>query len=92
VRLTRYSGIDASSGKPRNEKNEEGMLLASTADEQGTRLASPETPDDCQQCRANYDVRRSVRSVALCMGIYVCTAVIGWSITAVVVAQWFGRP
>ena len=83
MRLHRYSAIEAGLRKP-----------LSAFFTRAKRLAPPETPDECRQSDAvdaAYDVRHSVRSVSLCVGVYFVAVVLGWCLSAVVVAAWF-RP
>lgn len=80
MRLTISSLLRGASGKPSH-----------ASAPSVNRLAPPETPAECQQCDEAYDVRHSVRAVSLCVGVYFVAVVLGWCLSAVVVATWF-RP
>lgn len=77
MRLTRYSAIDPGAGKPCDIENEAITLLEPSAD-----------PDGEQQLAEGHALGHRPHAAAVCLGIYICAAVIGWGLIDVAIAVW----
>jgi hypothetical protein len=88
VRLTRYSAIEPGSGKPCDQKNEALTPLAISGNEALTLLGPSANPDGCQQLAEGHALVHRPRALAVCLGIYICAAVLGWGLIDVALAVW----
>lgn len=88
MRLTRYSAIDPGAGKPVEQKNEALTPLAVSGDEALTLLVPSANSDGCQQPADGPALVHRPRALAVCLGVYICAAVIGWGLIAVALAVW----
>lgn len=90
MRLTTSSAVRGGSGKSCQHVTPSIKRLEPPAPSI-KRVVPPETLDECRESAAAYDLRHSVRLIPLYIGVYFVAVVLGWGLTAVVIAAWF-RP